>query len=128
MMEEAKVHASEDQERRKQIDARNALDSGIYQAEKTMNEHRAKIPVAVLSKVEQAIEAAKPLLEKQDASAADLEARSQALQAAVHEMGQALYQQEAAAGGGAQQQQQQGSNGNASNDGDVVDADFTEEK
>jgi molecular chaperone DnaK len=125
MVEEAKAHAAEDQERRKMIDARNTLDGTVYQAEKTINEHRAKIPVAVLSKVESAIAAAKPLLERQDVPLSDLQARAAELQTAVQEMGQALYQQETSsdAGGKASSQSAGGSN-----DSDVVDADFTEDK
>jgi len=128
MVEEAKAHAAEDQDRRKQIDARNTLDSMVYQAEKTLNEHRAKIPVAILGKVEQALEAAKPLLERSDAPVADLEARAAELQTAVHEMGQALYQQESAAGADSGQASAKSSNGGSADDPDVVDADFTEEK
>jgi molecular chaperone DnaK len=125
LVQEAKAHASEDEQRRKRTDARNNLDGLIYQSEKMIRENREKIPVATLGKLESAIAEAKPLLEKQDADVSALQSALERVQAATHEASQALYQQEAKGAG--QQTGPQPGNGSSSND-DVVDADFTEEK
>jgi molecular chaperone DnaK len=125
MVQQAQSHASEDEQRRKRVDARNNLDGLIYQAEKMVREHREKIPVASLGKLESAVSEAKPLLEKQDADPQQLQSAAERIQAAQHEAGQALYQQESKAG---QASPPPGEEPQAPPRDDVVDADFTEEK
>ena len=124
MMNEAKAHASEDKERREAIDARNSLDSMVYEAEKTLNEHREKIPVSDLSAAESAIESAKGVLEREDAPLADLRGQMESLQAALHKVSEGLYKQAGDAGEAADSGDDDGPAGDA----DVVDAEFTEEK
>ncbi len=126
MVSDATSHASEDKERREGIDARNALDSMVYEAGKMIDEHREKIPVSALSALEGAVESSKELLGRDDAAGSELNAQAQALQTAVHKVSQALYQQEAAAGDGAEAGA--GDGAGAGDDADVVDAEFTEEK
>ncbi len=128
MVQQAQMHAAEDEERRKRTDARNNLDGLVYQAEKMVREHREKIPVAALSKLESAIGEAKPLLEKQDADVTALQGVLERLEQARHEAGQALYQQEAKAAGEQQPGPQPQDGGRGRSNDDVVDADFTEEK
>jgi molecular chaperone DnaK len=127
LVREAETHAAEDAQHREQIDARNALDSMVYEAGKVLNEHREKIPVADLNAVESAISSAKSVLEREDASTADLKGQMDQLQGALHKVSQALYQQEtqqSAAGGAGDSASAPEDKG----DGDVVDAEFTEEK
>jgi molecular chaperone DnaK len=125
MVNEAQVHATEDKERRETIDARNALDSMTYEAEKTINEHREKIPVADLSAAESAIESAKATLQNEATPLAELNQKSQQLQAALHKVSETLYKQDQQAG--AQQPGTGEAADAASDEGDVVDAEFTEE-
>ena len=125
MVNEAQVHATEDKGRREKIDARNALDSMTYEAEKTVNEHREKIPVADLSAAEAAIESAKATLQNEETPLAELNQQSQQLQAALHKVSEALYKQDQQAG--AQQPGADEGAGAESDEGDVVDAEFTEE-
>jgi molecular chaperone DnaK len=126
MVNEAQVHATEDKGRRETIDARNALDSMTYEAEKTINEHREKIPVADLSAAEAAIESAKATLQKEEAPLEELNQQNQQLQAALHKVSETLYKQDQQAGAqpppGAEE-----AAGTESDEGDVVDAEFTEE-
>ena len=126
MVSDATSHASDDKERREGIDARNALDSMVYEAGKMIDEHREKIPVSDLSALEGAVESSKELLGRDDAAGSELNAQAQALQTAVHKVSQALYQQEAAAGDGAEAGD--GAGAGPGDDADVVDAEFTEEK
>jgi len=127
MVRDAESHAAEDKQRRERIDARNALDAMVYEAEKTLREHKEKIPVAQLNSLETAISACKALLANEEAPAADLKAKAEELQRALHAVSETLYKAEAsqadtgpAAGAGEK--------AGGTDDGQVVDADFTEEK
>jgi len=127
MVKDAEAHSSEDAQRRERIDVHNSLDSMLYEAGKMLNEHREKIPVSDLNAVESVIASAKALLEKEDAPMADLKSQMEQLQGALHKASQALYQketQESAAGGASDGSPAQSGNG----EGEVVDAEFTEEK
>ena len=49
MVKDAEAHADEDHKRREAVEARNQLDSLIYQTEKTLNEHGGEIDAAAKS-------------------------------------------------------------------------------
>lgn len=66
MSDEAKVHEEEDKKLRKLIDLRNQLDSMIYSTEKTMRENMDKIPEAIKTDLNQAIENGKSKLDSKD--------------------------------------------------------------
>ncbi len=125
MMRDAELHAAEDKQRRERIDARNALDAMVYEAEKVIGEHKEKIPVAQLNALETAIAACKPLLANEAADAADLKSKAEELQRALHAVSETLYKAEA---NQAEAQPGAGAQPGAPGDGQVVDADFTEEK
>jgi molecular chaperone DnaK len=131
MVQEAQANAAQDHERRKRIDAHNALDAVLYQAEKTKTEHKEKIPMAQLSKLDGLLNDARPLLQRQDASADELQRKGAEVQAVLQEIGQSLYQQSAQGPGGPSSGPGGASgrpDGAGSADGEVVDADFTEER
>ena len=67
MTREAETHASEDKKRRDAVEARNQLDSTIYQLEKTLKDAGDKLPADKKSAIESAIESAKKDLETNDA-------------------------------------------------------------
>ena len=95
MMRDAESHAADDVKKREEIEARNKLDTLVYQMEKTLNENREKVG-ATAGDVETAIAEAKKAL-----ADADVEKMNEAfnqLQAASHKMAEALYQQTAASG------------------------------
>ncbi len=123
MVRDAQAHAADDKSRRDRVDARNALDSLVYESEKTVREHREKIPIADLNDVEKQIAAAKELLANEETPAERLRGAGEALQSLLHRVSQALYRQEVQPPGA----QDAGPAGKKS-DGDVVDAEFTEEK
>jgi molecular chaperone DnaK len=127
MVKDAESHATEDKERRARIDAHNALDAMAYEAEKQVREHKEKIPVAALNALETSIASAKTALQNQSASTAELTSRAEELQKALHAVSEALYKADAGKAGGGAQPGAAG-NGGAADGGQVVDADFTEEK
>jgi len=101
MVKEAEMHRSEDQERRKQVEARNKLDSLVYSTEKTYDEHKEKLGPDEKGQLEQAIVAAKKALEGEDAAA--MEQAAQRLTEASHKLAEIMYrtqQQGGAAGPG----------------------------
>src|SRR5579871_3305768 len=89
MAKDAEAHASEDKAKRDEVEARNQLDSMVYQIEKMLKEHGEKISGSERSDVESALADAKKALEGTDASAMD-KAR-EALTAASHKLAEQMY-------------------------------------
>ncbi len=120
MVKEAQSHAAEDSQRREFIDAKNQADSLAYQVEKTVNEHRGKLPVGDLSRVEAAIAEVRKLAEGDDLKA--LRKAIDDLQHAAHAIAQALYAKQTEGSSGST-----GSGGSSSvKDAEVVDAEYAE--
>jgi molecular chaperone DnaK len=123
MVKEAEVHAEEDRKRKAVIEARNHLDSLIYNTEKTVRENREKLPADLVAKVEAAVTEAKESLKSDDEST--LKAASDKLMREAHALAEKMYQQaasqapppgEGAAAGGA--------GGGKGAEGDVVEAEY----
>jgi len=91
MVSDASKHADEDETRRGAIDARNQLDSIVYQTEKVLNENRDSIDATSLGQVEEALKSAKQTLENVDADADTLRSDAERLQSASHSMAEAMY-------------------------------------
>ncbi|MEP7273426.1 MAG: Hsp70 family protein, partial [Acidobacteriota bacterium] len=127
MMRDAESHSEDDKQKREGIEAKNRLDSLIYQTEKTIIDNREKIPVGTISEVEAAIVTAKKAVEANDI--AEINSQFEQLTRSSHKIAEALYQQTAAgnaapdaneaAGAGAQ-----GASGNKAAGDDVIDAEY----
>src|SRR5205814_168474 len=89
MVKEAQSHAADDQSRREVIDAKNQADSLAYQVEKTISEHRDKLPAGDVSRVEAAIAEVRKLAQGDDLNA--IRKATEDLQNASHAIAQALY-------------------------------------
>ncbi|HXK22213.1 MAG TPA: Hsp70 family protein, partial [Myxococcota bacterium] len=126
MVKDAESHASEDRARREVIEKRNALDSLIYQAEKTLSENGDKVPAADKQGVEAAIADARKDLDSQDV--AKLAAAHQRVEAAMHKVAEALYKAQSAGGSGGAPDGTASPGGSGGGDGEVVDAEYSEEK
>ena len=135
MMRDADSHADEDKRKREAIEARNRLDSLIYQTEKTINDNREKIPVGAMSEAEAAIAAAKKAVESNDLT--EINAQFEQLTKASHKVAESLYQQQTAGGAGssgetggasdaagAGAQGAGGGAGSKSSGDDVIDAEY----
>jgi molecular chaperone DnaK len=121
MVREADAHASEDSQRREKIEKRNALDSLIYGAEKTLRDNGEKLPEEEKKRVEEVLKEAKVDLESDDVGRFD--AATQRVEQAMHKIAEVLYKsQSAEATGGPAESAASGG------DGDVIDAEYTEEK
>jgi molecular chaperone DnaK len=123
MVKEAQSHAAEDQQRREFIDAKNQGDSLAYQVEKTINEHREKLPVGDVSRIEAAIAEVRKRSEGDDLAA--LKKAIDELQHASHAIAQTLYANQNA-GGSNGSSGSAGSSGSNVKDGEVIDAQYEE--
>ncbi len=100
MVQDAEVHAAEDEERKKKVEARNQLDSLVYQVEKDSEEWGDKVDEELKGKMETALEGARTTLKGDDHEAMD-RAREDLMQA-FSAAGQQVYQAQAAEAGAAE--------------------------
>ena len=99
MAKEAEAHASEDKEKRDEIESRNSLDSLVYNIEKMLKESGEKVVAADKTEVESTLAAAKKTLEGTPSSA-ELKAAHDKLTAASHKLAEVLYKVNASAAPG----------------------------
>lgn len=134
-LKDAELHAEEDRRKRAVIEARNNLDSLIYQTEKSLSELSERLSPTEKGQIDTALQDAKKSLESQDPDT--IKQAYEELTKASHRLSEEVYKKAASeAGAGAEQEGAEtnghganGSNGNGakSADGDdVVDADFEE--
>jgi molecular chaperone DnaK len=90
MARDAESHASEDKEKREQIEARNGLDNMVYNIEKMLKENGDKVSGTEKSDVESALADAKKTLEGTP-SASELNGAREKLTAASHKLAEAMY-------------------------------------
>ncbi len=120
MVKDAEIHKEEDQKRREQIQARNALDSMIFQAEKMIRENGDKLPVELKGEVETAVASAKTKLDVEDAAV--IEAARSELESKMHKLAEELYK--SAQAGGEAAKAEPGKESTKKSDSDVVDAEY----
>ena len=96
MVQDAEAHATEDEEKRGQVDARNQLDSLVYQAEKDSSEWEDKISEETKEGLTEALDSAKTTLGNSEASADDLNESHENLMQSFSAAGQEMYQAQAA--------------------------------
>ncbi|MGY5763703.1 molecular chaperone DnaK [Brachybacterium sp. DNPG3] len=124
MIKDAEAHAAEDEERRKNSDARNTLEQLVYQGEKLLKDNADKIADADRTKAEDAIKESKEALAQEDASTSDLEAKRDTLNEALQAVGTAIYAQAQDGAEGAESAEGASA---SSDDEDVVDAEIIDE-
>ena len=98
MAKEAEAHASEDKEAKEKIEARNGLDSMVYNVEKMLKDGGEKVEAADKSDVESALSDAKTTLTG-DPGVTELNAARERLTTASHKLAEALYKAQAASAG-----------------------------
>src|ERR1700761_1764284 len=98
MAKDAEAHAAEDKEAKEKIEARNQLDSMVYNVEKMLKDGGDKVAAADKTDVETALADAKTTLSGGDPSTTELNAAREALTTASHKLAEALYKANAAAG------------------------------
>ncbi len=128
MVNEAKEHASTDEEKRKQIESRNKLDGLVYSTEKLVNENRETLSESAVADVDRVLAEAKSALE--EGSAERMESIYEQLTQASHQIAATLYQAAAAESGDAGSpgpgSADQGGQSAGGGDDDVVDAEYVD--
>ncbi|HUP26064.1 MAG TPA: Hsp70 family protein, partial [Candidatus Limnocylindrales bacterium] len=131
MAKEAESHAEEDKKKREAIDARNHLDSTVYQAEKMKSDYKDKLAEEDVKTLDEAIETAKKAVADDKADKETLEAAAKALTDKMMPIGAKMYEQPAGSGS------EDSKNGEETDDkkakdepveGEVVDDDKKEKK
>ena len=129
MVNEAEQHAADDKSRREAVEARNQADSLVYATEKSLEEHGDKLGEDDRKAIDTALADLKAEVAKEDADAAAIAARTEALNTASMKLGEVMYAQATAEAAGAGADAAGASNGaTAQEAGDetVYDADFEE--
>jgi molecular chaperone DnaK len=124
MVKDAELHAEEDKKVHELADARNQADGMVHMVKKSLTEYGDKLDAAEKESIEAAIKDVESVL--RDGDKDTIVAKTEALSAAAQKLGEKMYAQQQAAGAapggdaGAQQAKK--------DEGDVVDAEFTEVK
>ena len=125
MVQDAEAHAEDDRKALELVTARNQLDSLIHTTHKSLKEYGEHLTADEKSAVESALKDAESAVKGDDKAA--IEAKTEALSTAAQKLGEKMYAAE-------QAKAQAGNSGAApgaearKDEGDVVDAEFTEVK
>ncbi len=93
MAKEAEAHAEEDKKKREAVDARNQLDSAVYQAEKLKSDHKDKLSEDDQKAIDEAVEVAKKITGDENADKDALEAAAKELSDKIMPIGAKMYEQ-----------------------------------
>ncbi|HEY8054356.1 MAG TPA: molecular chaperone DnaK [Terriglobales bacterium] len=126
MTKEAEAHSDEDKKRREEVEARNQLDSLVYNTDKMLKENRDKVPADDAAAVETALTDARKALEGGDTAA--MVGAKDSLTAATHKLAEALYKNanQQQAGGAAPPPPPPGGGNGEAKQGDVIDAEYVD--
>jgi molecular chaperone DnaK len=92
MAKEAEAHADEDKAKKEAVEARNLLDSAVYQAEKMKADNKEKIAEEDAKKIDEAVEKAKKLVADDKADKDALEAATKELNDVLMPIGAKMYE------------------------------------
>ncbi len=128
MAKDAEAHAAEDKEQRDKVEARNSLDSLVYNVEKMIKDGGEKVAAADKVEVEAALAEAKKTLEG-DPGTSEMNSAKEKLTAASHKLAEALYKAAAAetpAEGTATAEGTAGAQEEKKKDEGVIDAEYVD--
>ena len=122
MVKDAEANADADKKRRAAVEAKNQAESLVHSAEKSLEDYGDKVSEEDRAAIRTAIDELKAELEKEEADAETIKAKSDRLAEVSMKLGQAMYE-------AAQAEQPEGEAGAEASEtakDDVVDADFEE--
>ena len=126
MVEDAKEHEADDKSRRETIEARNQLDTLVYQTEKSLVDYKDKLEASDVETLEKSLESAKEALSSEDKETIDK--ATEELSKASHKLAELMYKEindnDAAADAGMNTETTEESSDNNDN---VVDAEVVED-
>ena len=126
MVKDAEAHAEDDRKALELVNARNQCEALVHSVRKSLKEYGDKLDGGEKDKIEAALKDAESVMKSEDKAA--IEAKAQALAQASQKLGEKMYadaqaQQQAAGEPGKTE-----TGGAAKDEGNVVDAEFTEVK
>lgn len=123
MKKDAELHADEDKKKREVIDIRNQADALVFNLEKQMREHDAKIDDETKKIVNTDLNALKDLLKEESATSEQIKSATETLGQHAQKIGEVIYKS-------AQEESQQQPSAAAGDDKkeDVVEAEVVEDK
>ncbi|MDR0528743.1 MAG: molecular chaperone DnaK [Zoogloeaceae bacterium] len=121
MVKDAELHAEEDKKARELANARNAADGMAHMVKKSLAEYGDKLDAVEKGKIEAALKDVEEAARGNDREV--MTAKTEALAQAAQKLGEKMYAQNQTADASAAQ-----SNSGKAEEGDVVDAEFTEVK
>ncbi len=92
MAKEAETHADEDKKRKEAVEARNVLDSAVYQAEKLKSDHKDKLSDEDMKLLNEAVDEAKKVVADDKADKDTLESAAKALNDKIMPIGAKMYE------------------------------------
>lgn len=130
MVREAEVNAEKDKQAKEVIELKNTAQNLVYSTEKSLREHKEKVPQDVADTVEKAVKDVKNVMDITDVSQSVLQAKVDALQQAALKIGEAVYRGASSSSSSQQgsSSSQQGSSSSSTDKGKTVDAEFEEKK
>jgi molecular chaperone DnaK len=126
MVKDAEAHAEEDKKQLELVNARNQLEAVVHSVKKSLKDYGDKLDSGEKERIDAAVKEAEAALKSDNKS--EIDAKQQALAQAAQKLGEKMYAAEQA------KQQAQGQPaggpeaGAKQDDGNVVDAEFTEVK
>lgn len=126
MVQEGEANAESDKKLRDTVEAKNSLDSTIYQAEKLLNDNKDKVPQELKADTEKALAEAKS---KADGDLDAVKAAEEQLKSKLHALSQHVYSQQASPASGEAEAAEEAAASSDKQDGaeDVVDAEFEDQ-
>jgi molecular chaperone DnaK len=92
MAKEAETHAEEDKQRKDAVEARNLLDSTVYQAEKMKSDYKDKLAEDDIKALDEAIDTAKKVISDDKADKTTLETAAKELSDKIMPIGAKMYE------------------------------------
>jgi molecular chaperone DnaK len=126
MVKDAEAHAEEDRKQLELVNARNQLEAVVHSVRKSLADYGDKLESGEKEKIEAALKDAEGALKSENK--ADIDAKAQALSQAAQKLGEKMYADAQAKAQAQEQPQGAGAGPGKSDDGNVVDAEFTEVK
>jgi molecular chaperone DnaK len=126
MVKDAEAHAEDDRKALELVNARNSCEAVVHSVRKSLKEYGDKLDAGEKEKIEAALKDAEGVLKSENKE--EIEAKSQALAQAAQKLGEKMYAEQQQASQPAQEQAKAEAAGGKKDDGNVVDAEFTEVK
>jgi molecular chaperone DnaK len=131
MVKDAEAHAEEDKKQLELVNARNQLEAVVHSVKKSLTDYGDKLDSGEKERIDAAVKEAEAALKSDNKS--EIDAKQQALAQAAQKLGEKMYaaeqaKQQQAQGQPAGEPEEAGGKQGKQDEGNVVDAEFTEVK